>query len=180
MKPRRNCRRQASILTVFSSMLLIISLMSCNAFEIQELELDKLNNQLKNNYSKDDEYFFVLNKRYRKSKDLFKWEAQLRKIVENDSLLRSCNLTLVDYVFDGDVKDVYELDKIKSDIAEHTFVEKNNSGNNIDDLAIDDYRIFLDHLLPTSDLQLSLVPKQSNSNSFSPIYTFQEKDLEPV
>lgn len=137
-----------------------------------------LNNHQMHSNNKNDGYFYILSRRYKKPADLSIWEAQLLKIMENDSLLRTYNFVLSDYVYDKKVKNMSELERIKSDIAKHNNI---SSGKNILKFEDEDYRIFLNQLLPTSEAQLSLVPEQSDRNTLrNPIYIFKENDLSKV
>lgn len=146
---------------------------------------DSIANCVKEKVTSEEQCYNVLNKSYKKPDNTSKWEAQLRTIKENDSLLRSINLELFDYVFDKKVKDRHELEKIKCAIAKQMFDPKEgcaefSAASTVGTMA--NLKSILDQLLPTSSEQLALVSESSNDSKSrrNPVYYFEDDDLSTV
>lgn len=144
--------RLISLLDIFYLIILVFSITSCSAIK------------------------------YKNACGMPKWKAQLEMIRENDSVLQSYNLRFLDYKIDKKVNNLKEFERIKSDIAKRVFIYRNNILKYDSIANMNQYYSSSIHLLlPTSEMQLALVPRESDNHKLGrPLYYFKKKDLSKI
>lgn len=104
--------------------------------------------------------FKYLNKTYEIPKGLYAWEAQLNKVIENESFTMPSELKLISYKYIRDIDSKNDLESIKTELKNKTsffIVYKDNSnlftiGQNEQFAA--NYGSIIDYMIPTSESQL--------------------------
>ena len=131
-----------------------------------------------------DEYQF-LDKKYKVPEGLYKWEAQLDKIIENNQLLMKNGLKLVNYKYVRDIASIYDLETVKREL---------NAGNSFfvvysddsiasftigeDEAVSKNYMKFLNYLLPTTDSEIaSATYKEETTSAADLVYIFEKNDM---
>lgn len=145
------------ILVVKTALILIGTLgmlQSCTNNE----DIDSLNVQ-----SSQSKEFKFLDKVYKVPNGSSIWEAQLNKIKEDDTLLKSSDIILVNYKYVKTIKNEEELRSIKSDMANKQIIfpsYKDNSYNlstiSMEESKKNEYIDFLNKLIPVSEIKHNL------------------------
>jgi hypothetical protein len=173
---------------LFLSPILLIH--SCNIEPLPEISKEQNQENKLENPSKIlqvDEFRFF-DKILKTPKGLFRWEAQLNKLIENNSFYIGNNLELLDYKFMNVVASIGDLEIIKYELANKFTsipVKKNNKAqeyelnNNV--FLKKEYDQFLNMIIPTSEAMLRLVPeKKHDSFKADQFYIFKSDDLSTV
>lgn len=134
-----------------------------------------------------DEYIFA-NTKYKIPAGLTKWEAQLNKMIDNNSLLMKNGLKLLNYKYLRKIVSVYDLETVKRELnADNSFFIIYNNDSITDftigknEAASKNYMKFLNCLLPTSDSAKTVAFYKNETSSLdNSVYIFEESDMEMV
>jgi len=157
-------------LTAILTICLFFILLSCdNSLDGSSYE-QKSQLELKTSESSANNEYSFLNKKFVNDEGIPNWEAQIKKIIENDNLFNAGGLEITGYKFIEEIKNVNQLRLIKSEIViDHKLIpmlDKASESYKIvkKDFSEEEYAFFLNQILPESSASESSVNENSNNS----------------
>jgi len=113
------------------------------------------------------------------------WEAQLKKIIENNSALEKKGLQLLSYKLDKKINSERELGKLKNEMEPMIpDFDRQSQKFKLDDIKMSkqDFNVFLDMIMPTSltAKQQTVIKPQKDGGQTGATYFFENNDLSTV
>jgi hypothetical protein len=156
----------------------IVFLATCFMTGCQKEEEDYINIPA---HSQGSEYKF-LNKKFKTPEGMTTWEAQMREIIKNNELIQKDGLTLSGYRFIREITNPDEIEEVKSNLNNNSFLIKYDNDRSFTVAKSPNYDIvksskILDQLIPTSEIDMDIAVKSSTDLDQTAVYLFENNDM---